>query len=260
MVASDYAQSADRDVRLAKGIQDNSFLIEESYNQEPGVVQHITGLRRQGRDWFFTFVQEWPLGSQTHQFSYTVPYAWLRNDGEHASGFGDVLLNYRYQAMVETDSAPAFAPRASLILPTGDRKKGTGQESYGVQIKLPMSKIVSDRTTIHGNAGATRYFDVQGRQPGGYDLGGSVVYAVERDINLMLEVLGEWEESVTPTREIERQFTFIVSPGFRTAWNLPGDTQIVGGIAAPISFSKGDVDYGVFFYFSVEHKFLNSKQ
>ena len=26
---------------LAKGIQDNSFFIEEAYNQEPGVVQYI---------------------------------------------------------------------------------------------------------------------------------------------------------------------------------------------------------------------------
>ena len=26
---------------LAKGIQDNSFFIEEAYKQEPGVVQHI---------------------------------------------------------------------------------------------------------------------------------------------------------------------------------------------------------------------------
>jgi len=26
---------------LAKGIQDNFFFIEEAYNQEPGVVQHI---------------------------------------------------------------------------------------------------------------------------------------------------------------------------------------------------------------------------
>ena len=26
---------------LAKGIQDSSFLIEEAYNQESGVVQHI---------------------------------------------------------------------------------------------------------------------------------------------------------------------------------------------------------------------------
>ncbi|PYL47388.1 MAG: hypothetical protein DMF40_08590 [Verrucomicrobia bacterium] len=29
---------------LAKGIQDSSFLIEEAYNQEPGVVQHIFNL------------------------------------------------------------------------------------------------------------------------------------------------------------------------------------------------------------------------
>ena len=29
---------------LAKGIQDNSFFIEEAYKQEPGVVQHILQL------------------------------------------------------------------------------------------------------------------------------------------------------------------------------------------------------------------------
>src|SRR5262249_7041321 len=29
---------------LAKGIQDNLFFIEEAYNQEPGVVQHIFNL------------------------------------------------------------------------------------------------------------------------------------------------------------------------------------------------------------------------
>jgi predicted mannosyl-3-phosphoglycerate phosphatase (HAD superfamily) len=38
------------DDRPAKGIQDNSFLIEEAYNQEAGVVQGIATLRRQGRD------------------------------------------------------------------------------------------------------------------------------------------------------------------------------------------------------------------
>src|SRR6185295_351310 len=59
---------------LAKGIQDNSFLIEEAYNQEAGHVQHIVNLRRQGQQWQFSFSQEWPIFSQTHQFSYTVPY------------------------------------------------------------------------------------------------------------------------------------------------------------------------------------------
>lgn len=60
------AQSGAEDNRPAKGIQDNSFLIEESYNQEPGVVQHILGWRRQGRDWLGTFTQEFPLGTQDH--------------------------------------------------------------------------------------------------------------------------------------------------------------------------------------------------
>ena len=56
-------------------IADNSFLIEEAYNQEPGVVQHISNFARpEGGDaWDFGFTQEWPLGGMRHQLSYTVP-------------------------------------------------------------------------------------------------------------------------------------------------------------------------------------------
>ena len=63
---------------LAKGIQDNSFLVEEAYNQEPGVVQHIFNLpilfAGHEKDISPSFTQEWPIFSQTHQFSYTIPY------------------------------------------------------------------------------------------------------------------------------------------------------------------------------------------
>ena len=63
---------------LAKGIQDNSFFIEEAYNQEPGVVQHIFNLpidfTNGSREVAPSFTQEWPVFSQTHQFSYTIPY------------------------------------------------------------------------------------------------------------------------------------------------------------------------------------------
>ena len=98
------------DDRPAKGIQDNSFLIEEAYNQEPGVVQGIATLRRQGRDRYFAFTNEFPLGSQIHQFSYVLPYSILRSEGQKARGIGDVLLNYRYQALFESAVTPAFAP------------------------------------------------------------------------------------------------------------------------------------------------------
>ena len=111
---------------LASGpLQDNSFLIEEAYNQERGVIQHILNAQydRKTGDWFTTFTQEWPVPDEQNQLSFTVPYMW----GE-ATGVGDVLLNYRYQAFSEAGRRPAFAPRVSLILPTGSFRDelGTG--------------------------------------------------------------------------------------------------------------------------------------
>jgi outer membrane putative beta-barrel porin/alpha-amylase len=249
------ACAEEKDTRLAKGVQDNSFLIEEAYNQEAGVVQHITSLRRQGHDWTFTFTQEWPLGSQTHQFSYTVPYLWLKRNQGHVQGFGDLMLNYRYQALMETSTLPAFAPRLSLILPTGDRDKDTGNDSLGYQVGLPFSKIVSDRVTLHANAGLTSYFDVAGRQPTSYSLGGSAILALTRETNLMFETVAEWNESVDLTGSIEREFALTILPGIRHAFNLPDDAQLVVGLGAPITFSQGQREYGVFLYLSLEHKF-----
>src|SRR6266403_6390552 len=111
---------------LAKGIQDNSFFIEEAYNQESGVVQHILNVpidfTNSSREIEPSFTQEWPIFSQTHQFSYTIPYVFAEDD----DGLPDMRLNYRLQALTEGESTPAFAPRLSLVLPTGDRDKGFG--------------------------------------------------------------------------------------------------------------------------------------
>lgn len=252
-VFAEPALAEDKDSRPAAGIQDNSFLIEEAYNQEPGVVQHINTLRRQGKDWFYTFTQEWPIASQTHQFSYTVPYSWLRTDFGRESGFGDVQLNYRYQLSMETSVRPAIAPRVSLIVPSGDDAKGLGIGSYGTQFNLPVSNIVTDRVSLHGNAGLTHYFDVRGENPTSYLLGGSVIYASSRDFNLMLEGIQEWAESVDEFGSIEREKSFTLSPGGRYALNFDGGTQVVLGVAAPIRFVEDKRDYGVFFYLSIEH-------
>jgi Putative MetA-pathway of phenol degradation len=247
------AWAQDSGTPLAKGIQDNSFLIEEAYNQEAGVVQHINTLQRRGGDWEYRFTQEWPLGSQTHQFSYSIPHLWLSGQG---SGTGDVMLNYRYQVWKETDSLPAFAPRLSLVVPSGDRSRGTGQESFGYEVNLPFSKIVSDRVTLHANAGFASFADVEGRTPTSYRVGGSAIYAITRETNVLLEALAAWEESVNAVRDIEREFVVTASPGVRHAFNFP-DAQLVIGAAAPISFTGEKVDYGIFLYLSFEHKFLH---
>ncbi len=248
----------DEDKRTAKGLQDNSFLIEEAYNQEPGVVQHILGLRRQGRDWDLMFTQEWPVFSQQHQFSYSIPWARLRSDGQRASGIGDVMFNYRYQLLDETMSTPAIAPRFSLIVPSGDETRGLGDGSRGFQFNLPVSKIVSDRVTLHGNAGFTHLFDVEGLKTDSYHFGGSAIYAASRDLNFMFEVLHEWNESVD-TGAIVRERSLTVSPGLRYAFNLDAG-QLVMGVGAPIVFTEGQrTSYGAILYLSFEHAFLKKK-
>jgi hypothetical protein len=256
------AFAEDKDPRPAAGIQDNSFLVEEAYNQEPGVVQHIQGLLKQRDRWLYAFVQEWPMGSQTHQFSYAVPYSWIRNDeGQRANGVGDVLLNYRPQIWYETATMPAFAQRFSLIVPSGSKSKGLGEGSIGFQTNAAFSKIVSDRVTLHANAGLTTFFDVDGLQPTSFSVRGSAIYAVNRDFNLMLESVADWDQSVNAAQQLEREFTFTVSPGARYALNFPNlaDLQVVFGAALPISFTRSEVHYGAFFYLSFEHNFLGQK-
>ena len=85
---------------LAKGIQDNSFFIEEAYNQEPGVVHDIFSLpidfTNGSREIVPSFTQEWPVFTQTHQFSYTIPYVFTEDE----NGMEDMRLNYRLQAFM----------------------------------------------------------------------------------------------------------------------------------------------------------------
>ncbi len=53
-------------------ITDNSFLVEEAFNQEPGIFQNIANAVFVNGNWVFTFTQEWPVVTQAHQFSYTL--------------------------------------------------------------------------------------------------------------------------------------------------------------------------------------------
>src|SRR5262244_3315281 len=98
------------------GIEDNSFLVEEAYNQEFGVVQHIQNFQRywNSKDWIYTFTQEWPVdASPRHQLSYTLAAIHSGDQPASGLGFGDVILNYRYQVLGAGVSKIAFAPRLS---------------------------------------------------------------------------------------------------------------------------------------------------
>jgi hypothetical protein len=204
-------------------IVDNSFLIEESFNQESGVFQNIfTWTRIDGRAWDASFTQEWPMPNVTHQFSYTIPFS--RSDG--VGRVEDVLVNYRYQLAAETARRPAISPRLSVLLPSG-----------GIQVNVPASKQFG-RVYVHANVGWTWLPDVDATP----QIGGSAIWRVTPMFNLMLEALADLAEEMT------------ISPGFRRGWNF-GNRQLVVGAALPVTRTSGTTDVAVLTYFSYELPF-----
>jgi hypothetical protein len=260
-------------------IEDNSFLIEEAYNQEAGVVQHIfTAQWGENRDehphehgWNLNFTQEWPIFSERHQFSYSLPFTFIRSGGAHQDGIGDILFNYRLQVLEESQRLPAFAPRFSLIVPTGSRDKGTGNGVVGYQWNLPFSKILAPRWATHVNLGLTYLPGVrvpiepvfpsfqslsESHSLLSYNLGVSAIFALFPRFHLMLEWIGTFEQGLNDQGKKEHDFNTVISPGARAAVVNRDELQIVLGIAAPIGLTRPAQDHAVFLYFSVEHNFL----
>lgn len=201
-------------------IQDNSFLMEEAFNQEPGVVQHISTLLHARGTWAYSFTQEWPLGGQRHQISYTIPVE---------QGIRDVALNYRQQ-LAGVGGGTAFAPRLSVLIPTR-----SGREA-AVQLNLPVSVQLARPVIAHLNAGATA---TRGNATF-YNAGTSLIWLARPTINAMLEVI--WSGDATSG-------DWVINPGLRWAHNV-GSLQIVPGISFPDARD-------VFFYLSFEHPFTS---
>jgi hypothetical protein len=245
------------------GIQDNSFLVEEAYNQNFGVVQHISSFTRfwNSKDWNYTFTQEWPVpGDERHQLSYTLVALHSGASPGSGGGIGDVFLNYRYQLVGSGDTRVAFSPRLSLILPTGDSTQGRGVGSFGVQTSLPLSVVLSKKLVSHWNVGATFFphaQDVSGDRAAsaGYNLGQSFIWLVHTRFNVMLETVFVRSQTVVASNRTDWSNSLFFSPGIRWSHNFNNGLQIVPGIGVPIGVGPSAGEKAVFLYLSFEHPF-----
>ena len=200
-------------------IADNSFLVEEAFNQEARIVQNIVSWSRQNGDWLLTYTQEWPAPGLRHQLSYTIPFA--------AAGIGDAYLNYRIQVLEEGPGRPAFAPRFSVIVPTG-----RGPSSPGWQTNLPFSKQHAD-WYFHWNGGLTWVRAPEHVSLITPALAGSTIYRLKPMVNVMIESVVSFDQrAVMPPSpatasavDRARRHTFTLSPGIRGGWNLDPETQ-----------------------------------
>ena len=240
----------------APPIQDNSFLIEEAYNQERGVVQHISTFQRTAGFWAYSFTQEWPVPGIRHQLSYTIPFSHQSGLG---TGPGDIAINYRFQLAGSGRAALAIAPRVSLLLPTGSASRGRGSGAVGVQVFLPASVVLAPGLVSHLNAGFTVTPDAHGPADAratatGLAAGASVVWLATHWMNLLLEAVWSRSQAVTSAGQAEASESWTLSPGLRWAINVPGGLQVVPGVAWPIALGRGGSDY-LFLYLSFEHAF-----
>jgi hypothetical protein len=236
----------------ATPIQDNSFLLEEAYNQEPGVIQHIGTFHRvRGGEWLATYTEEWPAPGQTHQLS-----ASFALQGGTETGAGDIALNYRWQAVGSGEAPVAISPRLSLLVPGGAGARGFGSGGWGGQVNLPASVTLGSRFVSHTNAGATWVPSAStpaGRGVSwGANLGQSLVWLLHQRVNLLVETVYAVTRVSLDGGGSSTERSLLLSPGIRGAVDV-GRLQIVPGLAVPIGMGPSAGERGAFFYLSFEH-------
>ncbi len=250
------------------GIKDNSFFIEEAYNQGSGEVQHLFTTEinwmkvdeETEQETGFSFSQEWPL------FGHAVQGAYGISTDEDVKSF-EVGVELRWQ-WIENEKwavAPTVEGEAENL---GD---GNNNERYAFGVGLPVSYIANEKWNLHGNLGvgyspdpsSKIYTDPCGNCPVVYEdattfgYGASAIYALRNNFNMMLETFFETEIVSNRFKDASKPTTLgVLSPGFRYAVNFPGDKQWVMGVGVPIGLTDDSSDYGVFLYMSFEHLFM----
>ena len=238
-------------------IQDNSFLVEEAYNQEDGVIQHIFMFEHLSTgDWVFTATDEWPVRSAKHQLSLTLAATEASGYPHAGAGWGDTFLNYRYQLI--GNGRVAMAPRLSLLLPTGNAGYGRGMGGAGLQVNLPLSIVLNKHLSTHWNAGTTWIPRAQNdlhqtAASVGVNLGQSVVWSVNNRFNALVETIWTSSPQVAGPGTTTPQYNLYISPGIRWSHNFKNGLQIVPGGGVPVGVGPSGGQAGMIFYLSFEH-------
>lgn len=214
-------------------IRDNSFLIEEAYNQDRNVVHHIGVFTSGPKDgWAFHLTDEWPLGGLRDQLGVAATFI----EGGGGATLGGLAVHYRRQLVGHPEAAFIVSPRLSLLGVFGE----TFNDGLAVQANVPVTAVLSNALVSHWNLGAT-----VGVGPTILNAGASVVWLVAPWMNFLVEGLFFGIEGDLPG--------YVVSPGIRWAANI-GSVQVVPGVAVPLNLGhRGGNE--VLFYLGVEHAF-----
>ena len=250
--------------------EDNSFLLDEAFTQEKGVMQYISNIywSNLAHDQFMhSFTHEIPLGHNRHQLSYSLSNGIQKGNDHNVNqrGLGDTNIMYSYMVWNDQDWI-MVAPELNIILPTGDPVKGLGNGGLGCRLNIPMTKRFSRKLVTHYNFAYTFVHNADRYVTG---LLGENIKAFERDLyykdfaasviwypipkfNTMFECISKIITTISPEGAVIKSSQLVFSPGFRFAFDI-NNIQVVPGISTPVIVEKGAKHVtGLFIYLSFE--------
>lgn len=242
-------------------LQSNGLLVDTAYHQEDGEVQHSLTFSRSRKDgWASAVSQEWPLFSEKHQVSFSLPadVFFKRPDGNR--GVGDFTLEYSYFLLGNNESRITVSPGVGVSLPTGSVTKGLGAGGAGASFKLPISvmltrRFASNSTVEFGYVPSAKNAEGDQFHVRNYEVGQSFAWFARRKFNVLVEAV--WERSRATNaggfKEIESEA--FISPGARWAHVFHGGVSIIPGVAVPVGVGSSRGDRSILFYLAVEHRF-----
>lgn len=217
-------------------IEDNSFLIEEAFNQSSGVIQYTLINQLTNGSTNFNFECEFPLKRELHQLSFSIP---AKLD-QSFFGLEDLVISYR-PLLSGRHRWVMVAPRFSLVIPTGKFSRGFGSGLFGLEWNLALTKRLSRGLITHVNLGSshllnntelatlpedkTRENRLQNRFAGA-----SLILALARNCDFMTEFKA--------TNEVKGNWNLAANPGFRFLLKVK-EFAIVPGISSPLEWRSG---------------------
>jgi hypothetical protein len=249
-------------------IEDNSFLVDEAFNQEKGVMQFIASFYWSDLSSScvaYGFTHEIPVFTDHHQVSYTLQYNFSQPFGKtRYSGPGDITIGYSY-LVAGKDDLLMMLPQINFVIPTGDPSKGLGNGGFGCKLGLALTKRFSSAIVTHYNISCTMIYNAdeymktsQGESRKAEKtikvktFASSVVWYPASRFNIMFETVLNYLNDIHANGPNLRSWQVTGNPGLRFAADLP-KALLVAGASFPFTFDDDLKDQdGIFIYLSLE--------
>lgn len=246
------------------------FFMDSAYVEEHGEIElNLTSVFQTDEDedgveakgWANVLELEYGL-TKWLELEVEVPWLWAEvefaGQDESVSGLGDVELGAIFQILREEEGSilPTVALGFEASLPTGDYKDGLGKDTTTYGIGLNASRKVNnwffhlagafewatDAKEFEADENETEEFDAIE-----FEYGAAAVYAGIEDVELIVELTGEYEEE-DGEDGIEEESELYLTPGIR--FEVADEMEL--GFGFPLGMNEDAADWGIALKFIAE--------